>query len=488
MKAATVTSVIVVMLLHYVFFQFAFIVLSVLVTTKVPTDPIVLIAFFLTMLALIALVCRKELRLFKRIIPINHVQIARTLNPLAAVLVLFQLATYGIGKVQTTIHAADAVKIMQETIKGVHLDATKPRPDIYYFVIDSLADVRTLKKEWNYDNREFLDFLKKRNFYIVDKPSSNYDRTELSMGSTLNLQYLTGIRNKYETNSTDSTINIALIRENCAAVLLKQLGYSYLQVLDYPPDYLQFFPRVHWPVAFANLFTLKLLDWTPLRSTSAWFPLIRDLWAEHLIGPMEYVDEAIDSPSPKYAYIHPGIAHGPWVFNVDGTHANIPQGDHKNYLDAVKFSEKLTEDAIDKVLALKTEPKPIIIIQSDHGPYCPSPVEADYVNARMRIVNAYLFPGVKDTHLYPTITPVNSFRVLFNDYFDAKLPLLPDRAFCAPDFQLVPKMHDVTDMIKWDEKPSSSSTAETSKPNSSAVDKSTNNPGSSTIQKSTNKP
>ena len=46
---------------------------------------------------------------------------------------------------------------------------------------------------------------------------------------------------------------------------------------------------------------------------------------------------------------------------------------------------------------------------------------------RMSILNAYYFPGKKYQSLYSRISPVNSFRVILNDYFGAALPLLPDR-------------------------------------------------------------
>ena len=45
----------------------------------------------------------------------------------------------------------------------------------------------------------------------------------------------------------------------------------------------------------------------------------------------------------------------------------------------------------------------------------------------MKNLSAYYFPD--DTEgLYPTITPVNSFRVIFNKYFDQNYPLLDDKA------------------------------------------------------------
>jgi hypothetical protein len=43
----------------------------------------------------------------------------------------------------------------------------------------------------------------------------------------------------------------------------------------------------------------------------------------------------------------------------------------------------------------------------------------------MSNLSAYFLPGV-DATVYPTITPVNTFRVIFNEYFGQNLELLDD--------------------------------------------------------------
>ena len=41
-----------------------------------------------------------------------------------------------------------------------------------------------------------------------------------------------------------------------------------------------------------------------------------------------------------------------------------------------------------------------------------------------------LLPGHQDDGiLYPSMTPVNSFRLIFNTYFSGDLPLLDDRTY-----------------------------------------------------------
>jgi hypothetical protein len=56
-------------------------------------------------------------------------------------------------------------------------------------------------------------------------------------------------------------------------------------------------------------------------------------------------------------------------------------------------------------------------------------MEEPGLHERLGILNAYLLPGIDPALIYPTITPVNSFRLVVNQYFGADLPLLPDRSF-----------------------------------------------------------
>jgi hypothetical protein len=83
---------------------------------------------------------------------------------------------------------------------------------------------------------------------------------------------------------------------------------------------------------------------------------------------------------------------------------------------------------MDAVIDIKKESDtPPIIIQVDHGIYC-----AD-IEERARpcfpILNTYYFPDANYTALYPEIFPVNSLRVVLNQYFNTNLPLLPDQHY-----------------------------------------------------------
>jgi hypothetical protein len=74
-------------------------------------------------------------------------------------------------------------------------------------------------------------------------------------------------------------------------------------------------------------------------------------------------------------------------------------------------------------------------------------VTDEQVREELGILNAYSFPGIDASILYPSITPVNSFRQVFNLYFDADLELLPDRNYiCRPRQPYA--FYDLTDRVQ----------------------------------------
>ena len=52
-----------------------------------------------------------------------------------------------------------------------------------------------------------------------------------------------------------------------------------------------------------------------------------------------------------------------------------------------------------------------------------------YLPERLGILNAYYFPDGIYANLYPSITPVNSFRVVLDQFFGTQLGLLEDHSY-----------------------------------------------------------
>ena len=80
--------------------------------------------------------------------------------------------------------------------------------------------------------------------------------------------------------------------------------------------------------------------------------------------------------------------------------------------------------AVDTIIADSKMP-PIIIIQGDHGPW----LQPD--DKHLWILNAIYFPDHKDK-LYSTISPVNTFRFVFDTYFGGKYNILDDISYYSP--------------------------------------------------------
>ena len=70
----------------------------------------------------------------------------------------------------------------------------------------------------------------------------------------------------------------------------------------------------------------------------------------------------------------------------------------------------------------------------------------------MRIFNAYHLPGFDTSQLYQSVTPVNSFRLILNHYFDTKFPLLPDKNYYIPHLNNPYDFYEVTDIVDFNEK------------------------------------
>ena len=61
----------------------------------------------------------------------------------------------------------------------------------------------------------------------------------------------------------------------------------------------------------------------------------------------------------------------------------------------------------------------------------------------MDILNAYYLPGADPPPCMPQISPVNTFRVIFNQYFGGHYPLLEDVSYLSGydspyNFEIIP--------------------------------------------------
>jgi hypothetical protein len=169
---------------------------------------------------------------------------------------------------------------------------------------------------------------------------------------------------------------------------------------------------------------MDMIDEPPEQISAGWYRR-RTLFA------LEQMETTVpDVPSPKFVFVHLVIPHHPFVFGPNGEELNSSESskgvprfeDYKvKYPDQVRYINKRITALVDLIMQSSPNP-PVIVIQGDHGP-----APFDVNERRMKILNAYYFPDGTEG-LYPTITPVNTFRLIFNKYFGQDYPLLEDRS------------------------------------------------------------
>jgi hypothetical protein len=354
---------------------------------------------------------------------------------------------------------AQAQKIVRANFReDDSLQMVKPArlPDIYYIIVDAFANANTLKSVYGFDNQPFIQFLRNKGFYVADRSTSNYDRTALSIPSSLNMQYLDQASQVLGRDSTSVAVEFRLMQNNRIAHLLKKMGYKFVNVSSgfSPTNHINF-ADVNIDGGIGNTFyTTVLLSsvFAPIEKHTNFLAgkfAANRLLAVNTINQIEIID------SPKFVLMHMMITHPPFIFDQNGGVHPLPANllnegyeNRKGYIDQLKFSQNQVQLIVDQLLA-RPNYRPIIVLQSDHGPASnPRSKPKDFINERMKILNAYYLPGDPTSDaVYQTITPVNSFRIIFNRYFKTKFVLLKDENYIGDPnyhFHLTPVTKDIS--------------------------------------------
>lgn len=325
------------------------------------------------------------------------------------------------------------------------------QPDVYFIVLDTYMRGDALLRDMDYDNSAFLASLEEMGFFVAGCGRPNYDYTRASLTSTLNMNYLPTLRRELETQGNVTPRALwALTLPSKVRRLLEDMGYrtvafqttySWTEIHD-ADVYLA--PGRRSPADMRLLpFEGIFLRTTPavilmksgaaedkVAAGSIKFPYNYHVETERLI--LDTLPLLARMPGPKYVFVHILIPHTPYVFKPDGTirvdsryyggknmNAVSWQYQVEGYVDSVKYINSRMLPIL-RTLIEDSDVPPIIVLEGDHG-----------LNDENRTQNlsAYFLPGDGSQDLYGNITPVNSFRVIFNHYFGAKYELLPDETF-----------------------------------------------------------
>lgn len=289
-------------------------------------------------------------------------------------------------------------------------------PDIYYIILDGYANNSVLSEIYHYKKNNLTDYLSKNDFFVAENSRTNYISTSPALSSSLNYSYL------------DSNEQKNSIYNNKVSEYLSGKGYKIVHV------------RSGFSVTRENYdadTTITLENLSEFERTLLRYSIFR---LDDLLGYARYktlkeqlsvMYDVFKVKGPKYVFIHIVSPHPPYVCDKNGNFKSSPRiinvwwEPKEDYLTQIKYINTETIKFISEIIK-RSKVRPIIILQSDHGPWIQSNSFQDIYNTRSMILNAYHIPYNWKNKLYPTITPVNSFRFIFNGLFNDSISLLKD--------------------------------------------------------------
>jgi hypothetical protein len=387
------------------------------------------------------------------------------LNVVSCSLVMISLASIGVYKIGTWSSWRNVPKMSRGETVSLDSSQIDVFPDIYYIILDTYASAKTLKEKYNFDNQEFIDYLTNQGFYVASESSSNYHKTSHSLASSLNMEYINYLGEEYGEDFSDFRPVYVLLGDYHVWRVLKSIGYKFIHVGSYwNPTSRNRYADLNinlYPIPEFSMFLYKTTIFYPLGVRLRFLDERLIHW-QRVYYKFEKLAETKKIKGPKFVFAHMLIPHGPLVFKENGeflTEEEFSQrAAREHYINQLIYANKKIGELFDRLLSNEENP-PIIVLQSDEGTYpLRYALEGDDFNwgqaspaelrEKMGILNAYYLPKVEEGVLYPSITPVNSFRVIFNLYFKADFELLPDENHVYLDERHPYKFINVTDKIK----------------------------------------
>ena len=384
----------------------------------------------------------------------GHLEIiTKYLNIFFLIVIIFpiaNIANYNIQQAKTDEHQSNILD--DELFENVQKPDTENLPDIYYIVLDEYTRGDLLKNVYDHNNEPFFEELEDMGFYVARCSQSNYPRTRLSMGSSLNLNYVENLGFELDVDEKDMSWLGVLIEHSRTRKILEELGYSFIAFetgvpwadltsadifLESPEAFdssanelsgLNEFEHLLLESTIAKLISdgVTVLPWSSEKGLDA----INQEHRERILYVLDELERIPNLPSPKFVHVHLLSPHFPVVFGPNGE--NVPtqpksyQAQLDGYRDQVEYLNSRLIPILEKIVN-ESDPSPIIILQGDHGPRRISSPPREEV--RLKVLNALLLPEDARGNTYSTITPVNTFRVVFNSILGSDLPLLEDVSY-----------------------------------------------------------
>jgi hypothetical protein len=322
--------------------------------------------------------------------------------------------------------------------------ANKNHPDIYYIVFDEFAGFDVMREYWQYDDIDhFVDFLKNQGFFVAERSQGSSIDTLHEMATRLNYA-------DYPLAAEYQDEYFKDIADNKVMRYLKSIGYTTV-VFDetrasfsYPakPPVIADYSYEYDPDitissgALFDDFGILVADNTMLRAFSNFYKINNPAFVQHknmIYFTTEKIADLNEVPTPKFVYIHLMLPHMPFMFDANGN--NVDPKFYANwnyYLGNYIFATHIAEKMVTNILSTATPDRPpVIILQSDHGArnlVTGDPNSVGLQNYpeeyKKHILFALYIPGYDFSDFSQDVDPINTFPIILNYCFNAKIPIV----------------------------------------------------------------
>ena len=310
--------------------------------------------------------------------------------------------------------------------------ALAEKPNVYHIILDEYTDNEILLKKFGYNNEKFLEFLNKNGFYMPDKSFSTFRSTPNELNLILNMDY--PIRSGWVSDAYQD------LKTNKVMSTFSDQNYSVIETNSAMrwKDFSDVDTHLCYDVDFINS---EFLDQVLRKS------IIRYFMEQHQTDTRrdivrcafnELSEIALQSNGPTYVFAHLYVPHPPFIFgpngeNVTPDHSEIsglqswenPQG----YLNQLIYATSEISVVITNIV--ENDPNAIIILQGDTGTLTGTDISTTTIKDIYQSHSILYAVRIPDVNNFENAIPVNTYRIIFNNYFDMNYEYLEHRIYMA---------------------------------------------------------
>ena len=319
------------------------------------------------------------------------------------------------------------------------------RPDIYYIILDEYAGQETLKNYFEYDNSGFISSLETNGFHVLENSKSNYVVTAFAAPSAMEMEYAHK-SGKYSDVSSVNTIISDSYQQNKVMNFFNQNDYKTVYIYGGIVEQIR--------ISDENLCSDKAMnDFHTMLTQTTMFWVVQKLQFINNLNEIRFCafDElelvGKNNSDPMFVFAHIKLPHDPFTIGANGETITPKKidlgigsaGNKSGYLNQLEFTNKKIIELVPNIIA-NSEIPPIIIIQSDHGVRFDITLissnqetltDEDIMTLQRGYNNfsAFYFPDRDYDEIYDDMTPINTFRIVFNKFFNADFQILDDEMY-----------------------------------------------------------